>query len=92
MSTDTALVVIDVQVGMFFASDPVYQGDELLTRIGHLLGKARQAQIPIVYIQHTSERKGHPLEDGTAGWQIHPSIAPRAGETIMQKRMPDAFY
>ena len=42
MSTDTALVVIDVQGGMFSASDPVYQGDELLTRIGHLLGKARQ--------------------------------------------------
>jgi len=46
MSTDTALIVIDVQVGMFSAFDPVYQGDALLTRIGYLLGKARQAQIP----------------------------------------------
>ncbi len=92
MSTDTALVVIDVQVGMFSASDPLYQGDELLTRIGHLLGKARQAHIPIVYIQHSSQRQGHPLEVGTAGWQIHPAIAPLTGDTIMQKQMPDAFY
>jgi nicotinamidase-related amidase len=92
MSTGTALVVIDVQVGMFSASDPVYQGEELLARIGRLLGKARHAQIPIVYIQHRSERKGHPVEYGTAGWQIHPSITPLAGETIMHKQMPDAFY
>jgi nicotinamidase-related amidase len=92
MSRDTALVVIDVQAGMFSASDPVYQGDEWLTRIGHLLGKARQAQMPIMYIQHTSERKGHPLEVGTDGWQIHPSIAPLAGDTIIKKQMPDAFY
>jgi nicotinamidase-related amidase len=92
MSTDTAVVVIDVQVGMFSASDPVYQGDELLTRIGHLLAKARQAQIPVIYIQHSSQRKGHPLEQGTEGWQLHPSIAPLEGDTIMQKQMPDAFY
>jgi len=84
MSTDTALVVIDVQVGMFSASDPVYQGDELLTRRGRLLLKARQAQMPIVYIQHTSQRQDHPLEYATAGWQIHPAIAPLAEETIMQ--------
>jgi len=77
---------------MFSDSDPVYQGDELLARIGNLLAKARRAQIPIVYIQHSSQRKGHPLEYGTAGWQIHPSIAPLEGDTIMQKQMPDAFY
>jgi nicotinamidase-related amidase len=77
---------------MFSASDPVYQGDELLTRISHLLAKARQTAIPIVYIQHGSERKGHPLEFGTAGWQIHPSIAPLEGDMIIQKQMPDAFY
>ena len=92
MSIDIAVVVIDVQVGMFHASDPVYRGDELLTRISHLLAKVRQAHIPIIYIQHGSERKGHPLEYGTEGWQIHPSIAPQQGDTIIEKQMPDAFY
>jgi nicotinamidase-related amidase len=89
MSTDTALVVIDVQVGMFSPSDPVYQGDELLIRIGHLLGKARQTHVPIIYIQH-KPTPGHPLEIGTAGWQIHPAFTPLAEETM--KQMPDAFY
>ena len=60
MCIDTAVVVIDVQVGMFDPSDPVYQGEELLTRIGRLLAKARQANIPNIYIQHGSKREGHP--------------------------------
>ncbi len=77
---------------MFDPSDPVYQGQKLLTRIGHLLAKARQTHIPIVYIQHGSERKGHPLEYGTEGWQMHPFIAPQPGDTIIEKTMPDAFY
>jgi nicotinamidase-related amidase len=29
MSTDTALLVIDVQKGMFAEDDPVYEGDSL---------------------------------------------------------------
>jgi nicotinamidase-related amidase len=92
MKADTALVVIDVQVGMFAPADPVYQGDDLLTKIASLLAKARQAGIPVIYIQHRSERKGHPLELGTAGWQIHPSIPPLEGDTVIHKHMPDSFY
>jgi nicotinamidase-related amidase len=92
MNSDTALLVIDVQVHMFSASNPVYQGDKLLVTIQHLLAKARQAFIPIIYIQQHREREGHPLEYGTAGWQIHPSVAPLKEDTIIQKQMPDAFY
>jgi nicotinamidase-related amidase len=92
MSEDTALLIIDVQMGMFAESDPVYQGDELLARIRRLLEKARNAQVPIIYIQHGSERSGHPLEIGTPGWQIHSAIAPREGDHIVRKQMPDAFY
>lgn len=92
MSRDTALVVIDVQVGMFEEPSPVYQGEQLLARIDSLLEKARSADIPIIYVQHGSERAGHPLKIGTAGWSIHPAIAPRQEDRIVQKRMPDAFY
>jgi nicotinamidase-related amidase len=92
MSRDTALVVIDVQVGMFEEPSPVYQGEQLLARIDSLLEKARSADIPIIYVQHGSERADHPLKIGTAGWSIHPAIAPRQEDRIVQKRMPDAFY
>src|SRR2546429_9836144 len=92
MSIGTALLVIDVQVNMFAESDPVYQGNELLAHISSLLEKARDAQLPIIYIQHGSERRDHPLEIGTPGWHIHPTIAPQEGDRIVHKRTPDAFY
>ena len=67
MSNDTALLVIDVQKGMFVEDEPVYQGAQLLETIGELLAKARAAQVPVIYIQHNGG-PGHPLEPGSEGW------------------------
>jgi nicotinamidase-related amidase len=91
MSSDTALLVIDVQNGMFVEDDPVHQGAELLETIGDLLAKARAAQAPVIYIQHNGG-PGHPLEPGGAGWPIHPAIAPAAGEPVVGKSTPDSFH
>jgi nicotinamidase-related amidase len=93
MKSNSALLVIDLQAGMFESPliPPVYQGDGLLARIGHLIAKARRAQVPVIYVQHSGGR-GHPLEHGTAGWQIHPSVAPLAGEAVIHKRTPDSFH
>jgi nicotinamidase-related amidase len=92
MSTDTALVIVDVQVTMFSPENPVYRGEQLLAKIGRLREKARQAQVPIIFIQHSRQRKGHPLEVGSTGWQIHPARAPDPQDAIIQKQLPSAFY
>jgi nicotinamidase-related amidase len=34
--TDMALIILDVQVHMFSPENPVYQGEHLLEKIGHL--------------------------------------------------------
>ncbi|MGZ3599456.1 MAG: cysteine hydrolase family protein [Ktedonobacterales bacterium] len=91
-STDTAVLVVDVQVGMFDESDPVYNGEALLDRISYVLDAARRAGLPIIYIQHRSDREGHPLKYGTDGWHIHPTIAPHQGDPIVAKTMPDSYY
>ena len=88
MSTDTALVVIDVQVGLI---EEAYQCREVLDHINTLLSGARDSHTPVVYIQHDGGR-GHGLEVGTPGWQIHPAIAPREGELIVHKRASDSFH
>ncbi|MGZ9583761.1 cysteine hydrolase family protein [Paenibacillus marinisediminis] len=85
------LLIIDVQLGMFDESDPVFQGEILLKKINHLIGRARSADIPIFYIQH-NERAGQPLEPGTPGWGIHPNIAPHTHDVIIQKNTPDSFH
>ena len=90
MTTNTALLVIDVQVGIIEGFQ-AYCGREVLERINKLLAKARASNTPIIYIQHDGEA-GHPLEAGTAGWEIHPDINPHDGELIIRKRASDSFY
>ena len=92
MGNNKALLVIDVQVGMFKGSDgPVYGGERLLERIAILIRKAREAGTPVIYVQHC-EGPGEILEPGTEGWKIHPDIAPLAGEPVIQKRTPNSFH
>jgi nicotinamidase-related amidase len=93
MKKDTALLVIDVQAGMFMfpETDPVYAEDSLLQRVRLLIDKARSSQAPIFYVQH-NEGSGAPLETNTPGWEIHTFITPESGDVIIQKHKPDSFH
>lgn len=91
MSTNNALLIIDVQVLMFDEADPVYQGELLLAKIQKLITDARSKGVPIFYIRHNAG-PGTPLELGTPGWDIHPSIAPISTDIIIEKETPDSFY
>lgn len=86
---DTALLVIDVQVGLFERS--VYRASELLERLRGLINRARAANMPVIYIQHTGSSPRHTLHPNCPGWQIHPELAPEAGDLVIQKRFLDAF-
>jgi nicotinamidase-related amidase len=91
MKHDKALLIIDVQVGMFPETNPVYNGNTLLKRIQSLIAKARTSEVPIFYVQHNTG-PGKPLEQGTSGWEIHPSITPVEEDIIIQKYTPDSFH
>jgi len=86
-----ALVIIDVQEGMFQQPAPPHDGSAVVERIAGLLARARSERVPIYFVQHDSG-PGDVLERGTAGWRIHAPIAPRPGETIVEKRHPSAFH
>jgi len=88
MSTDTALLVIDVQVGLM---KDAYRRDEVLQTIKFLLERAHDSETPVIYVQHDGP-SGDDLEVNTPGWQLHPTIAPREGEIVVRKESPDAFY
>ena len=88
MSSDTALVIIDVQMGMFDEDEPVHNGEHLLKTLSVLIDKARQANVPVVYIQHNNSR----FVKGGLHWPIHPSISPLVGELVVQKHTPDSFH
>ncbi|EOO39501.1 MULTISPECIES: cysteine hydrolase family protein [Bacillus] len=86
-----ALIVIDVQVGMYTAGMPVHNGEKFLETLQNLIEECRSNSIPIIYVQHNGP-KNHPLEKGTAGWQVHAAIAPREGELVVEKTTPDSFH
>jgi nicotinamidase-related amidase len=87
---EAALLVIDVQVGIIEGFH-AYRGREVLEQINKLLAKARASNTPIIYIQHDGET-GHPLEVGSAGWEIHPDIKPHEEDLIIRKRASDSFF
>lgn len=88
MNKDTALVIIDVQVGLI---DPAYRSQEVLNNINTLLSQARASNTPVIYVQHDGP-KGDGLEVGTPPWQIHPAIAPREDEPVVHKQASDSFH
>lgn len=85
---NTALVVIDVQNEMV---EEAHRGEDLLRSIGGLLEKARQAETPIVFMQHDDDEY-EPMKPGEPGWEIHESMSPRNGEPVIRKRFSDSFY
>ena len=92
MAKETALVVIDTQLGMFATPGlpPVPDGERLLEKIEGLIRGARESGVDVVHVQHAGE-PGHPLEKGTDGWRIHPRVAPADDEPVVEKETPDSF-
>ncbi|MED1116099.1 cysteine hydrolase family protein [Bacillus paramycoides] len=85
-----ALIVIDVQAGMYTAGMPVHNGEKLLETLQGLIQECRSKSIPVIYVQHNGP-KDHPLEKGTDGWKVHAAIAPQEGDSIVEKTTPDSF-
>jgi nicotinamidase-related amidase len=92
MSERTALLVIDVQVGMFEDEpEPPHDADRLLANIRGLIDRARASGVEVIYVRHVDDRfDGSKL--GARGWQMHPSIAPESEEAVIDKWACDAFY
>jgi len=85
MSNHTALLVVDVQVGL--VEKPVYAAEAVLERIAGLIDRARAAGAPVVYVQDKDVGG-----IGTREWQIHPAVAPRPGDIVLRKAWSDSFY
>ena len=89
-NNSSALLIIDVQIGLVELMSAEVQGRALL-KIKALLTEARASGIPVIYIQHDGA-EGHPLETRTEGWQLYPSLKPADGECVIRKRESDSFF
>jgi nicotinamidase-related amidase len=81
---NTALVVVDVQNGVVAGN---HERDAVVANIGSLVDKARQEQVPVVWVQHSDEM----LARGSDDWQIVPELRPDAAEPLIEKNYGDSF-
>jgi nicotinamidase-related amidase len=91
MNENTALLIIDVQLGMFDESYPIYEGSALVDNVNSLVNQARVHNIPIIFIQHNGVEDEDPLKSGSSGWSIHPAIKTTKQDKVIQKYHPDSF-
>lgn len=85
---DTALLVIDVQQGLFQKSTPIYRAEQLLENIQVLQKRAHAAGAPVFFIQHSTDKV---LVRGTPGWHLHPAIQPAGGDRMIEKHSGSCF-
>jgi len=87
----TALLLVDIQRGLFVPPLEPHQGDEVVARIAMLLERARAQRTPIFHIRHDGGERSA-LAKGSPGWFHHPAVAPRGDEPVIEKCHSSAFH
>lgn len=89
-----ALLIIDVQNDYFEGGRAELVNPlSALTHVEKALALFREAGLPVIHVQHISTRPDATFFlPNTVGAQIHNSIAPRDGETVVIKHAPSSFY
>ena len=81
---NTALIVIDVQNGVVAGN---YERDAVVGNVGRLVDRAREAQVPVVWVQHSDENTVR----GTDGWNFVPELKRDDAEPLVEKHYGDSF-
>src|SRR6266576_3873478 len=81
---NTALLVIDVQNGVV---EGAHERDAVVANVGRLVDKARENDVPVVWVQHSSEE----LAKESDNWRIVPEPAQDRAEPRVDKSYPDSF-
>ncbi len=81
---NTALLVIDVQNGVVDGSP---RRDGVIANINTLVGQARGQDVPVIWVQHTSDD----LPVGSEQWQYVPELVRDDAEPLVHKTYGDSF-
>jgi nicotinamidase-related amidase len=83
-----ALLIIDVQQGLFEESTPVYRADEVLKNINALVDRAHAAGVPVFWVQHSTATD---LVEESHDWQLHAALKPLTTDHFIRKHHGNAF-
>jgi nicotinamidase-related amidase len=90
----TALLVIDIQNDYFpNGKMSLTNPEQAAQNAAKLLTHFRQTGAPIFHVQHITEGEIVPFfHPNTEGVEIHESVRPLEGETVIVKHMPNSFF
>jgi nicotinamidase-related amidase len=88
--SEATLIVIDAQREYVDGALPLTGVEAALARIAESLTKARAAGTPVVHVQHKG-RAGDLFDPETTRFAFTDQATPIAGETIVQKGLPNSF-
>lgn len=80
----TALLVIDVQNGVVSGA---HNRDRVIANINTLVDKARAEEVPVVWVQHSSDE----LPVGSEEWEYVRELAREGSESLVHKTYGDSF-
>jgi len=90
---DTALLIIDIQNDYFPGGAMELEGaDAAGEKANAILRRFRERGDAIIHVRHISVRPGSTFFlPGTRGAEIHESVRPHGGETVIEKNFPNSF-
>ncbi|MFJ9905018.1 isochorismatase family protein [Streptomyces sp. NPDC101152] len=80
----TALLVIDVQQGVVATA---HQRDAVVANIASLVERAREQDVPVVWVQHSDAE----LVKGSDDWRYVPELPRQDSEPLVHKNHGDSF-
>lgn len=88
-----ALLLIDIQNDYFPGGDMELAGiDRASANAAELLARFRDKKLPLIHVRHEFASSAAPFfRPGTPGAEIHTSVAPAQGETVITKHAVNSF-
>ncbi len=92
--SNTALILVDIQNDYFEGGRwPVDKMQEVASNAARLLANARASGHMIIHVRHEIPSDEAPFfRPGTAGAEIHTSVAPIGDEPVILKHRPNSFH
>lgn len=90
-SSESALLVIDMQQGLFKAPNAPYAASIILSNICLLIAKARQAEVPVFFARHIGSNDSPFNEHSPLTRLISEIVVNEKQDVVFTKKFPSCF-
>ncbi len=84
-----ALLIIDMQVGLFRGEQPRHDAEGVIKRVNEIARVVRRTGGIVIFVQHEDDGG---LRPGTEGWEILPTLERLDADLLVHKQACDSFY